>query len=60
MNFNSFLLIILIIQNIFYMDYMSSPFTSVTEHKSGIEEINYFLDQINANVGNIADKLDDK
>lgn len=57
MNINSWLLIILIIQNIFYM---GSPFTSVSGHKSGIEEINYFLDQIDANVRSIADKLEDK
>lgn len=57
MNINSWLLIILIIQNVFYM---SSPFTSVTSHKSGIEEINYFLDQISADVKSMADKLDEK
>lgn len=54
MNLNSWLLIILIIQNFFYM---GSPFTSVTGHKSGIEEANYFLDEINANVGSLVDRV---
>jgi len=57
MNINSWLLIILIIQNIFYM---GSPFTSITDHHSGIDEINYFLDEISADVRSIADKLDEK
>ena len=39
---------------------MGSPFTSITDHHSGIDEINYFLDEISADVRSIADKLDEK
>lgn len=57
MNINSWLLIVLIIQNFFYMSHLSSPFKEVTGHKSGIEEINYSLDRIDTSLDRIDKNL---
>ena len=60
MNINSWLLIILIIQNIYILGKMDSPLTSITGNKSGIADINFSLYQIESNVRSIENILEDK